>query len=371
MQAAYFKAEKIARNEHVPVMVHVQEITQPQGHSTSGSHERYKGKERLKWEKAHDCNLKFREWILDQKLADESELVNLEKEAKKAAKKGRLDAWNDFIQEIKEEQAQAVDIMEALSQESVLGGSIIPIITQLKKTLNPIRLDLVKAIKKILRITRNEETSSRASLVAWLKRYMDLNEGRYSSHVMSESAQASYKVKAIAPVYSESSPLVDGREVLQACFDSALSRDPRVFAIGEDVGKIGDVNQAFAGLQDKHSELRVTDTGIRETTIIGQGIGAALRGLRPITEIQYLDYLLYAVQTLSDDLATLHHRTAGGQKAPLIIRTRGHRLEGVWHSGSPISMILGSLRGINVLVPRNMTQAAGFTIQCFNLMTLP
>ena len=360
LQAAYLKAEKLARNEHVPVMVHVQEITQPQGHSTSGSHERYKTKERLDWEKAHDCNLKFREWILDQKVAEESDLVNLEKEAKEAAKKARLDAWNEFINEIKEEQVQAVNIMEALSQESTLGGSIIPIIAELKKTTNPIRLDVVKSIKKILRITRNEETSSRASLVAWLKRYMDLNEGRYSSHVMSESAQASSKIEAIAPVYSDSSPLVDGREVLQACFDAALSRDPRVFAIGEDVGKIGDVNQAFAGLQDKYGELRVTDTGIRETTIIGQGIGAALRGLRPITEIQYLDYLLYAVQTLSDDLATLHHRTAGGQKAPLIIRTRGHRLEGVWHSGSPISMILGSLRGINVLVPRDMTQAAGF-----------
>ncbi len=360
LQAAYLKAEKIAREEHVPVMVHVQEITQPQGHSTSGSHERYKSKERLEWEKAHDCNLKFREWLLDQNLIEEAELVNLEKEAKEAAKKGRLEAWNEFIQEIKDEQAQAVEIMEALSQESALGGSIIPIITELKKTVNPIRLDAVKAIKKILRITRNEETSSRASLVAWLKRYMDLNEDRYSSHVMSESSQASSKVEAIPAQYSDSSPLVDGREVLQACFDAALSRDPRVFAIGEDVGKIGDVNQAFAGLQDKYGELRVTDTGIRETTIIGQGIGAALRGLRPITEIQYLDYLLYAVQTLSDDLATLHHRTAGGQKAPLIIRTRGHRLEGVWHSGSPISMILGSLRGINVLVPRDMTQAAGF-----------
>lgn len=360
LQAAYLKAEKIAREEHVPVMVHVQEITQPQGHSTSGSHERYKSKERLEWEKAHDCNLKFREWILDQNIIEEAELVNLEKEAKEAAKKGRLEAWNEFIQEIKDEQAQAVEIMEALSQESALGGSIIPIITELKKTVNPIRLDAVKAIKKILRITRNEETSSRASLVAWLKRYMDLNEDRYSSHVMSESSQASSKVEAIPAQYSDSSPLVDGREVLQACFDAALSRDPRVFAIGEDVGKIGDVNQAFAGLQDKYGELRVTDTGIRETTIIGQGIGAALRGLRPITEIQYLDYLLYAVQTLSDDLATLHHRTAGGQKAPLIIRTRGHRLEGVWHSGSPISMILGSLRGINVLVPRDMTQAAGF-----------
>lgn len=360
LQSAYQKAEKIARKEHVPVLVHVQEITQPQGHSTSGSHERYKSKERLEWEKAHDCNLKFREWILKQDIIDEDELVQLEKEAKDTAKKARVEAWNSFIKEIKEEQSKAIEIMDALAQESEWGGSIIPVITELKKTVNPIRLETVKAIKKILRITRNEKSSSRVSLVNWLKQYMELNESRYSSHVMSESSEASIHVKRIDPKYSDSSPLVDGREVLQACFDAALSRDPRVFAIGEDVGKIGDVNQAFAGLQDKYGELRVTDTGIRETTIIGQGIGAALRGLRPITEIQYLDYLLYAVQTLSDDLASLHHRTAGGQKAPLIIRTRGHRLEGVWHSGSPISMILGSLRGINVLVPRNMTQAAGF-----------
>lgn len=360
LQAAYTKAEKLARKEHVPVLVHVQEITQPQGHSTSGSHERYKSKERLEWEKAHDCNLKFREWILESNLTDEEGLRKLESAAKEKAKQSRLAAWNAFIDEIKEEQSQVVAIMEALSQESALGGSIIPIITELKKTINPIRLDAVQAAKKILRITRNEESSSRASLVAWLKRYMDLNEVRYSSHVMSESAEASIKVEKVEAKYSDSSPLVDGREVLQACFDAAFSRDPRVFAIGEDVGKIGDVNQAFAGLQDKYGDLRITDTGIRETSIIGQGIGAALRGLRPITEIQYLDYLLYALQTLSDDLATLQHRTAGGQKAPLIIRTRGHRLEGVWHSGSPISMILGSLRGINLLVPRDMTQAAGF-----------
>jgi len=196
--------------------------------------------------------------------------------------------------------------------------------------------------------------------VAWLENAHKENFARYNSHVMSQSSDASIEVSEIKAEYSESSPLVDGREVLQACFDAAMSRDPRVFAIGEDVGKIGDVNQAFAGLQDKYGNIRVTDTGIRETTIIGQGIGAALRGLRPITEIQYLDYLLYALQTLSDDLATLQYRTAGGQKAPLIIRTRGHRLEGVWHSGSPIGMILNSLRGINVLVPRDMTQAAGF-----------
>lgn len=360
LKAAFQKAEKVAREEHVPVLVHVQEVTQPQGHSTSGSHERYKTKERLEWEKAHDCLVKFKEWILENNVASEEELKQLEKEAKDAAKSARVAAWNAFLQDIKKDQEKAVEIVEALAQESEHGGQIIQIVSELKKTLNPIRLDTYKAVKKVLRLTRNENTSSRASLVAWLKKSDEENYRRFSSHVMSESEEASLKVEEIKASFSESSPLVDGREVLQACFDAALSRDPRVIAFGEDVGKIGDVNQAFAGLQAKYGELRVTDTGIREATIIGQGIGAALRGLRPIAEIQYLDYLLYAIQTLSDDLATLQYRTVGGQKAPLIIRTRGHRLEGVWHSGSPIGMILNSLRGINVLVPRNMTQAAGF-----------
>jgi len=363
---AYEKASSLARKEHVPVFVHVQEITQPQGHSTSGSHERYKSKERLEWEKAHDCNVKFREWIIDNELATDEELSSLEKEAKDKAKASKKAAWDAFVADIKVEQDKAVSLMEALGEESQFGGAIVQIVSELKKTLNSIRLDTIRAVKQVLRMTREEQTSSRASLVAWLNRNLEENEQRYSSHVMSESAQASLKVKEIKAEFSNASPLVDGREVLQACFDAALSRDPRVFAIGEDVGKIGDVNQAFAGLQAKYGENRVTDTGIRETTIIGQGIGAALRGLRPITEIQYLDYLLYAIQTLSDDLATLQYRTAGGQKAPLIIRTRGHRLEGVWHSGSPIGMILHSLRGINVLVPRNMTQAAGF----YNTMLL-
>ncbi|OEK01748.1 transketolase [Roseivirga sp. 4D4] len=357
---AFEKGTKIAREEHVPVLIHVQEMTQPQGHSTSGSHERYKPKERLEWEKEHDCIVQFRKWILDNDISSEEEIDAIEKEAKATAKQARQDAWNGFIADIKRDQDKAVEILEALGNESAHGGTILQIVSELKSTLNSIRLDTFKVVKKVLRITRNEETSARASLVAWLENADKENHARYSSHVMSESEHASLNVEEIKAEFSESSPLVDGREVLQACFDAAMSRDPRVFAIGEDVGKIGDVNQAFAGLQDKYGKLRVTDTGIRETTIIGQGIGAALRGLRPITEIQYLDYLLYALQTLSDDLATLQYRTVGGQKAPLIIRTRGHRLEGVWHSGSPIGMILNSLRGINVLVPRDMTQAAGF-----------
>lgn len=354
------KASKIAREKHIPVMIHVQEMTQPQGHSTSGSHERYKSKDRLEWEKEHDCLVQFKKWILENEVASEEDLAAIEDEAKASAKSARKNAWNAFIEDIKIDQEKAVEIMEVLGQESEFGGTIIQIVSELKKTLNAIRLDTIKAVKKILRITRSEDTQARTALLAWLKASEDSNHTRFSSHVMSESADASLKTVEVKAEYSDSSPLVDGREVLQACFDAAMSRDPRVFAIGEDVGKIGDVNQAFAGLQDKYGNLRVTDTGIRETSIIGQGIGAALRGLRPITEIQYLDYLLYAIQTLSDDLATLQYRTAGGQKAPLIIRTRGHRLEGVWHSGSPIGMILNSLRGINVLVPRNMTQAAGF-----------
>lgn len=357
---AFEKGAKIAREEHVPVLIHVQEMTQPQGHSTSGSHERYKPKERLEWEKEYDCLVQFRKFILENDLSNEEEIVAIEKEAKAKAKTARQEAWNGFINDIKNDQDKAVEILEALGNESAHGGTILQIVSELKNTLNSIRLDTFKVVKKVLRITRNEETSARASLVAWLENADKENYARYNSHVMSQSSDASIEVAKIEAEYSESSPLVDGREVLQACFDAAMSRDPRVFAIGEDVGKIGDVNQAFAGLQDKYGKLRVTDTGIRETTIIGQGIGAALRGLRPITEIQYLDYLLYALQTLSDDLATLQYRTAGGQKAPLIIRTRGHRLEGVWHSGSPIGMILNSIRGINVLVPRDMTQAAGF-----------
>ncbi|WP_421986232.1 alpha-ketoacid dehydrogenase subunit alpha/beta [Roseivirga sp.] len=354
------KASKVAREKHIPVMIHVQEMTQPQGHSTSGSHERYKSKDRLTWEKEHDCLVKFRQWILDNELATEEDIAAVETEAKAFAKQARQSAWQAFMQDIKTDQDKAVEIMEALGEESQFGGSIVQIVSELKKTLNAMRLDTLKAVKKVLRITRTEETASRASLLAWFKQSELTNHDRFNSHVMSQSASASLSIDEVKAEFSESSPLVDGREVLQACFDAAMSRDPRVFAIGEDVGKIGDVNQAFAGLQDKYGQLRVTDTGIRETTIIGQGIGAALRGLRPITEIQYLDYLLYAIQTLSDDLATLQYRTAGGQKAPLIIRTRGHRLEGVWHSGSPIGMILNSLRGVNVLVPRDMTQAAGF-----------
>lgn len=358
---AYQRAEKICREEHVPVLMHVEEMTQPQGHSTSGSHERYKSKERLAWEAAHDCIRKMREWIIDEVMVLPEEVDQIEKEAKQSAKQARDRAWKAFTEDIKKDQHVVTQILEKAEKESARASEIEEIRIELIKSINPTRLDTMKAAKKALRVLRYEEQlESRAALIRWIENAENDNHSRYSSHLYSESDESALKVEQIDPVYSETSSIVDGREVLQMCFDAALARDQRVLAFGEDVGKIGDVNQGFAGLQQKYGDLRVTDTGIRECTIIGQGIGLALRGLRPIAEIQYLDYFIYALQTLSDDLACLHYRTKGGQKAPLIIRTRGHRLEGVWHAGSPIGMILHSLRGIYVLVPRNMTQAAGF-----------
>ncbi len=360
LMKSFDRAATIARKEHVPVMVHVDEMTQPQGHSTSGSHERYKSKERLQWEDDFDCIKKFKELILTQGLANEEELTKIEQESKAVTKQAKEAAWKAFNEDIKQDQDFAIMLIERLASESEQAGAILQLVSNLKKTLNPIRLDTIKVVKRVLRLVKNEQVPARTQLINWLNEVQEANEARYSSLLTSGSEEAASKVKEVKATFSEDSALVDGREVLQACFDAALKRDPRIFAIGEDVGKIGDVNQAFAGLQEKYGELRITDTGIREATIIGQGIGAALRGLRPIAEIQYLDYLLFAIQILSDDLATLQYRTAGGQKAPLIIRTRGHRLEGIWHSGSPMGMILHSLRGINVLVPRDMTQAAGF-----------
>jgi 2-oxoisovalerate dehydrogenase E1 component len=353
----YEKAEKICREEHVPVLIHVVEMTQPQGHSTSGSHERYKSKERLAWEKSYDCILKMREWILDQGIISVDEIDTLEKEAKATARAAKETAWKLFNKDIQKDQQELSALLAKAESE-------VPEVSEIKetldKTINPLRLDAVKAAKKAIRHFLYRDSEVKRELADWIHRTALENLERYSSHMYSESEWSALGVPEVKPLFSESSPLVDGREVLQACFDAALKRDPRVIAFGEDVGKIGDVNQGFAGLQQKYGELRVTDTGIRECTIIGQGIGTALRGLKPIAEIQYLDYLLYALQIMSDDLACLQYRTKGGQKAPVIIRTRGHRLEGVWHAGSPMGMILHSLRGMYVLVPRDMTQAAGF-----------
>ncbi|MDB5263074.1 MAG: transketolase [Adhaeribacter sp.] len=358
----YAKAVAICREEHVPILIHVEEMTQPQGHSTSGSHERYKTKERLEWEEEYDCIKKMREWILANEYATSEILYALENEAKEKVRLARNKAWEAYISEIKADQEDALGLLEELVQQTASDqvGRIKEFIQELRKTITPSRYDAIKAVKKTLRFIRNEKTAARRDLIRWIEKITGENADRYNSYIISQSEESPLLVPEIKPVYDPDSPLVDGREVLQACFDAALGRDPRIFAIGEDVGKIGDVNQAFAGLQDKYGELRVTDTGIRECTIVGQGIGAALRGLRPIAEIQYLDYLLYAIQILSDDLACLQYRTKGGQKAPVIIRTRGHRLEGVWHSGSPIGLCLSALRGMHILVPRDMTQAAGF-----------
>ncbi len=357
--AAYELAEKVAREEHVPVLVHVIELTQPQGHSTSGSHERYKSKERLEWEREHDCNLKFREYILNEGLATEEELGKLEKEAQVSARTAKKKAWDAFEVEMKKAPAAVVELIaELLKVEQ--NNDLQALKSDLEKTIHPLKMDAVRSIKKALRISRSTPSAARENAKKWLEEFTIQTTDEYDSHMHSESVNAASRVEKISPVYTSESLVVDGREVVQACFDNALARDPKVLAFGEDLGKIGDVNQGFAGLQEKYGKIRVNDTGIRETTIIGEGIGLAMRGLRPIAEIQYLDYIVYAFSTLTDDLATLQYRTKGGQKAPLIVRTRGHRLEGVWHSGSPMGMLINSLRGIYLLVPRNMTKAAAF-----------
>ncbi len=351
----YEAAAKIAREEHVPCLVHVTELTQPQGHSTSGSHERYKSKERLQWEQEHDCVLKMKEWIQHEGIASEEELSTIEDNSKKKAKEARSASWKEYLAQIKKDIDVAIGHLEKIDHPKVQG-----IVKGLKSSTNPLKADVMKAVRHSLRALGRDNSDDFTDIKEWLDSINQKHQIEYSSRLYDDSSRSTLNVEAIAPVYSENSPTVDGREVLRACFDNLLESRPEFFAIGEDVGKIGDVNQGFAGLQEKYGLNRVTDTGIRETTIVGQGIGAAMRGLRPLVEIQYLDYLLYAIQTLSDDLATLHYRTFGGQKAPLIVRTRGHRLEGVWHSGSPMGMILNSLRGMYVLSPRNMTQAAGF-----------
>lgn len=356
---AFSYAAKVAREEHVPVMVHVDEMTQPQGHSTSGSHERYKSSERLQWEKDWDCIVKFREYIISNGIATEDQLDKIDAETKTEAKNQREAAWNEFSSEIKNELQEAKQLISEIASKSARKVTLLALVEDLNKTINPIRKDVISTVRKALVQLRTEPMCLRQPLLDWYQNQDLKNYDRYSSHLYSETELSTLRVKEIRPELDEKSPLVDGREVLQAFFDKTLEKDPRFFAFGEDVGKIGDVNQAFAGLQAKYGELRVTDTGIRETTIIGQGIGTALRGLRPIAEIQYLDYLIYALPTLSDDLACLHYRTKGGQKAPLIVRTRGHRLEGVWHSGSQMGMMLSTLRGMHICVPRDMVQAAG------------
>ena len=355
----YEKAVKIAREEHVPVLVHVEEVTQPQGHSTSGSHERYKSPERLQWESDFDPIKKFRETILSAKWASETELEKIETEAKKIIKDSKKEGWSEYLAPIKEEVETIAAMLEQLSSESINGSFISKLSSNLTSSADPARKDIISAIKKSLRLVRNEKLASKNQLIDWLTTANIANHDRYSSSLYSETERSALNESGTPPIYDEER-LVDGREVLRENFDALLNKHKEILIFGEDAGKIGGVNQSLEGLQEKYGELRVFDTGIRECTIIGQGIGMALRGLRPIAEIQYLDYLLYALQVMSDDLATVNYRTKGQQKAPLIVRTRGHRLEGIWHSGSPMGMILGALRGIYICVPRNMRQAAGF-----------
>jgi 2-oxoisovalerate dehydrogenase E1 component len=359
-------AAKLCREEHVPCIIHVEEVTQPQGHSTSGSHERYKTKERLQWETEFDCIRQMREWILKSALASSEELDAIENESKATVRDAKSKAWSAFLEPIKNELKESIALMEGLAANSSHGHAVLETCNKLKSAIDPIRRDIHAGIRKCLFICRGETTPSKNNLKQWYDNNLAQCTNSYSSHLLSESSQRIGLIEAVAPEYEESIKMADGREILRDNFDYILSNRPEVLIYGEDVGRIGDVNQGCEKLQEKHGELRVADTGIREATIIGQGIGMAMRGLRPIAEIQYLDYFLYALQLVSDDLATVQYRTKGGQKAPLIIRTRGHRLEGIWHSGSPMGTIIHSVRGVNVCVPRDMTRAAGFynTLLC-------
>lgn len=357
--ATYEKAVKICRDEHVPVLIHVEEVNQPQGHSTSGSHERYKSKERLQWEIDFDPIKKMREWILENNIATDDQLKEIETAAKNAVIDAKNMAWIAYITPILKERKEVIDILEMLLGESSKADDIKSIKTGLNSIKEPIRKDIFNAVKQVLRLTRHEPSQTRSMLIEWLDAQKPKNHDRYNSHLYSESEMSATKVKPVPAQYDSDPKVVDARVLLRENFDAILAKYPEVVIFGEDSGKIGGVNQGLEDLQAKYGEVRVFDTGIRETTIIGQAIGLSLRGFRPIAEIQYLDYVLYAIQIMSDDLATLQYRTKGGQKAPIIVRTRGHRLEGIFHSGSPMAMIINAVRGMHVCVPRNMAQAAG------------
>ena len=363
---AFAKAEHFARTESVPVVVHVIEVTQPQGHSTSGSHERYKNEERLKWEGEFDGLVQFKQWILnysieiegdEQQLATLEELKNIEEEAKKYVKNGQKKAWENYQKTITELKDSVLPLVETLQAKNSEVG---PEMEKYKAVISVAKKDIFQLVRRSLLLTRKNPSSERQNLQQKFEEIFVVEKDNYSSHLYSQSVWKATNVKEIAPVFSENSLTVDGRVVVRNNFDKIFEKYPETLIFGEDAGNIGDVNQGLEGLQEKYGELRIADTGIREATILGQGIGMAMRGLRPIAEIQYLDYILYCLQGMSDDLATVQYRTKGGQKAPLIIRTRGHRLEGIWHSGSPMAGILNLSKGILVLVPRNLTKAAGF-----------
>jgi pyruvate/2-oxoglutarate/acetoin dehydrogenase E1 component/TPP-dependent pyruvate/acetoin dehydrogenase alpha subunit len=355
----YEKAIAVCREEHVPVLIHVTEMTQPQGHSTSGSHERYKSKDRLAWEDEHDCLLQMRKWMIASAIVTEAEMDELEATAKKHVRDCQRQVWNELCDEIRVELNEAAHLIEKLALGVQAQEELLAVASDLRECVDPGRKDVFSAIRKALRLTVKENSLQKQVLINWLAAENVKNSERFNSKLFTETPNSPLNVDHVPVRYFEDSKSIDGREVLNACFDANFERDKSIVAFGEDVGSIGDVNQGFAGLQNKYGDLRITDTGIREATIIGQGMGLAMRGLRPIAEIQYLDYLLYSINVLSDDLASLSYRTRGGQKAPLIVRTRGHRLEGIWHSGSPLGLILNSMRGLHICVPRDMTQAAG------------
>ncbi|WBL21220.1 alpha-ketoacid dehydrogenase subunit alpha/beta [Zunongwangia sp. HRR-M8] len=354
---AYDKAQKIARAEHCPVLIHVVELTQPQGHSTSGSHERYKSEKRLAWEKEYDCNTQFRKWIIDNGFSTPEEISDLEKNIKREVREGKKRAWEAYINPNKQRQKELLHLLSTIAKKSEDAENIKKLINGLKSCKEPLKKDVLSTARKSLRHLINFEGSEKRDLLAWMEDFKVQTDDEYSSHLYSNNKKIDEEIK---PFYSDESKTVDARIVIRDNFDKIFETRPETLIFGEDAGEIGDVNQGLEGLQKKYGEYRVADTGIREATILGQGIGLSLRGLRPIAEIQYLDYVMYALQTISDDLSTLHYRTKGTQKNPLIVRTRGHRLEGIWHSGSQLGGLLNLMRGVYVLVPRNMTKAAGF-----------
>ncbi|HYM62491.1 MAG TPA: transketolase C-terminal domain-containing protein [Thermoanaerobaculia bacterium] len=355
----YLTAATVVRSEQVPAIIHVTEMTQPQGHSTSGSHERYKSQERLAWENEFDCIRKMREWMIDQRIATPAQLDALEEEDKRFVRDVQRRSWDAYHAPIEAEANTAMGFLDAMAAASSKRTEIEQLRDELRRNRGLVRRDIMRALTGALVMTRDEATPDREATIAWRNTLEAIGDERYGSDLYNEGPQSALKVAVVPAVYSDDATPVNGSEVINACLDAALKRDPRLFALGEDVGKLGDVNQGCAGLQDKYGFYRVSDTGIRECTIVGQAIGAAHRGLRPIAEIQYLDYILYALQIMSDDLATTRWRTRNGQKCPVIIRTRGHRLEGIFHSGSPMAAIIHLVRGMYVCVPRNMTQAAG------------
>lgn len=357
---AYENASDIAREEHVPVIIHVTELTQPQGHSTSGSHERYKSEERLRWERENDCNKRFKEWIIQSGISSEEELHELELAIKKRVRTAKKEAWAEYLSSQLEQKKSLVQLLELAENSSQNKSFIAKLKNDLVANEEPIKKDLAATARKALRYLLGENSVEKNALLDWTNRFLENEQPKYSHHLYSENENKATNIPEVKPQFDSNTAQVDGRVILRDNFDALFNKHPEILVFGEDTGAIGDVNQGLEGLQEKYGKLRVADTGIRETTIIGQGLGMALRGLRPIAEIQYLDYIFYAMPTLTDDVATIRYRTVGKQKAPLIVRTRGHRLEGIWHSGSPMGGLINVLRGMYILSPRNMTQAAGF-----------